>query len=201
MKMNQVATNVILLRHGMVEGEKRLVGHTDVPLCDEGREGVRATRDKLAGAKIDVFYSSDLSRATETTQIVAEGRGIPHHTDPDLRELNMGLWDGLYVEEVMKTHLERIKEWWRDPSLFRTPEGESLEDLKARVLPSFRRIVKNHPGQTVCVVAHGGVNRVILFDAMGLTLKRYYNVSQDYACINKIRYFADGEVVVDLVNG
>jgi broad specificity phosphatase PhoE len=62
-------------------------------------------------------------------------------------------------------------------------------------------MLARHKGETICLVAHGGVNRVILFDALGLALSRYYAVSQDYGCLNRLRYFEDGATVVDLVNG
>jgi len=189
------------MRHGMVEGEKRLLGHTDAPLSDAGRNGVRRVAKRLEETAIDALYSSDLARTMETASIINEGRGLLATALPAFRELFMGEWDGLEAAEVMSSNPERIREWWSDPSRFRTPNGESLQDLRLRVVPELLRVVASHQGQTVCLVAHGGVNRVILFEAMGLSLKSYYTVSQEYACVNRIRYFSDGAVVVDLVNG
>lgn len=194
-------TTLVLLRHGRVVGEQRLLGHTDAPLSDEGREGVRVSAKRLTDTRFDAVYSSDLCRSYETASIVALGRELEVTGIAAFRELNMGLWDGLTTKEVLEKHGERIKEWWRDPSLFRTPEGESLLDLAQRVLPALEEVLARHRGETICLVGHGGVNRVILFAAMNLSLKSYYSVSQDYACINRIRYFEDGNSVVDLVNG
>lgn len=184
-----------------MEGYKRLIGHTDPPLDNEGICTLRNTAGKLENSEIDALYSSDLMRAVASAEIIGDGRGLKPVARPSLRELYMGLWDGISVSEVMEKHPGAIKEWWDDPSMFRTPEGESLSDLRARVLPELKDILERHKGETVCMVAHGGVNRVILFEAMGLPLSRYYSISQDYGCINRIRYFEDGKVVVDLMNG
>ena len=196
-----MTTNLIIVRHGHVEGAKRLIGHTDAPLSDNGRQQLKRTAEKLKETPIDALYSSDLARAVESAEIIGEGRGLAHVRLPGLRELFMGAWDGITVEELIKSDPDAITRWWDDPSVFATPGGEGLQDLRKRVLPELEKILKEHSGETVCVVAHGGVNRIILFEAMGLPLKRYYSVSQDYGCINKVRYFDDGKVVVDLVNG
>lgn len=199
--MTETVTKLILLRHGEVEGSKRLVGHTDAPLSEAGREGVRLAAGKLSGTHFDALYSSDLSRSVESASIV----GAPLKLSPcritELRELYMGEWDGITAEEVIKRWPEEISRWWNDPVSYRTPGGEGLSDLHARVIPALESILDAHRGQTICLVAHGGVNRVILFHAMGLALARYYTVSQDYACINRLRYFGDGKIVVDLING
>lgn len=199
--MNSKATTLILVRHGHVVGEKLLVGHTDVPLSEPGREGVRATAKRLSTENISALYSSDLSRSVESASIIGGHHKLTPVQLPAFRELYMGRWDGKPMEEVWKTDEELIRGWWADPSAFKTPEGESLGDLRARVVPALHELVERHVGETVCLVAHGGVNRVILFEVMNLPLKRYYTVSQDYACVNRIRFFDDGKRVVDLMNG
>lgn len=199
--MAENTTTLILVRHGDVEGGKLLLGHTDSPLSDEGRQAVRLTAAKLASTKIDALYSSDLSRSVESASIIGEARGLPATRVSAFRELHMGEWDGLHTSEVFKTQREELDRWWRDPAGYRTPGGEGLADLHARVVPALMEVVERHRGETVCLVAHGGVNRVILFAAMGLSLSNYYTVSQDYACVNRLRYFGDGRAVVDLING
>lgn len=196
-----MTTTLILVRHGRVEGYKRLIGHTDPPLDNEGISTLRNTAVKLDNTEIHALYSSDLVRSVTSAEIIGDGRGLKPVALPALRELYMGLWDGITVSEVMEKHPGAISKWWEDPSVFRTPEGESLGDLRARVVPEMNSILERHKGETVCVVAHGGVNRVVLFEAMGLPLSRYYSISQDYGCINRLRYFGDGKVVVDLMNG
>ncbi len=81
------------------------------------------------------------------------------------------------------------------------PGGETLLDLAARLRPALRRILDRHPGEEVLVVGHGGVNRVILLDAIGAPLDRLFHIEQNYGCYNIIDYSPDGTAVVKLLNG
>ena len=80
------------------------------------------------------------------------------------------------------------------------PGGESFRDAAQRVLPEVGRLLDSHPGQNVALVAHGGVNRIILLDALGASLDKVFCLEQDYACLNVIDYFADGYRTVRLMN-
>jgi broad specificity phosphatase PhoE len=80
------------------------------------------------------------------------------------------------------------------------PRGENLLDVEARVMPVITEIVSRHRGQEVLVVAHGGVNRVILLNAIGAPLKGMFNIEQNYGCHNIIDYHADGRATVKLLN-
>jgi alpha-ribazole phosphatase/probable phosphoglycerate mutase len=73
--------------------------------------------------------------------------------------------------------------------------------MAERVRPTIAGIVAAHPGEEVLVVGHGGVNRVILLDAIGAPLERLFHIEQAYGCLNIIDYFADGKAVVQLLNG
>ena len=79
--------------------------------------------------------------------------------------------------------------------------GESLVDVAKRVRPVIKKIVKEHMGEEIIVVAHGGVNRIILLDAIGAPLESMFNIEQDYGCLNSIDYCEDGSTVVRLLNG
>jgi len=81
------------------------------------------------------------------------------------------------------------------------PEGESLLQLARRVRPTVQQIIAVNIGKEVVIVAHGGVNRVILLDAIGAPLDCLFNIEQDYGCYNIIDYFSDGVAVVKKLNG
>lgn len=105
------------------------------------------------------------------------------------------------MSEIQET---RPAEWaarLTDLEHFRAPGGESPRDLAARVLPALKEIVERHRGEEVLVIAHGGVNRIILMDAIGAPLSSMFSVEQRYCCMNVIDYYADGNAVVKLVNG
>jgi alpha-ribazole phosphatase len=79
--------------------------------------------------------------------------------------------------------------------------GENLLDLRERAHSAIAEIVARHPGQEVIVVGHGGINRIILLDALGAPLEGIFSLSQFYGCLNILDYRADGRVTVQLING
>jgi len=140
-------TTLLLVRHGETDwnAEGRVQGHTDRPLNDFGRRQAKELADRLAGEGADAIYTSDLVRAKETADIVAERLGLTVVVDPGLREKDWGTWEGLTGDE--RIHVEF--------------EGESVEDHRDRVMAAVRRIVARHPDQRVVVVTHGGSLRRI----------------------------------------
>jgi alpha-ribazole phosphatase len=196
-------TRIYLVRHGQVEGheEKRYNGQTDVPLTPLGKEQFAHLRERLRGEKIGAVYSSDLSRCHIGAQVLAQPHGLQPVTCPALRELNMGKWEGITWNELKRLYPREWQARLDDIVHYRAPGGENLLDVLGRVRPRLREIVAAHRGQEVVVVAHGGVNRLILLDALGAPPERLFSVEQNYGCFNIIDYFADGISVVNLVNG
>lgn len=197
----QPPTRLYLVRHGEVEGERVLHGHVDVALTARGVAQLAAVGARLSSAALHAVYSSDLQRSRQGAEAVAAPHALPVTENPAFRELAMGEWDGRPFREVWDTDRERLEAWWADIEGYVLPGGESLRLLAARVLPALAALLARHPGETVCLVAHGGVNRVILFDALGLPLTHYHKLVQDYGCVNVLEYHADGNRVVHLVNG
>ncbi|MDO8426844.1 MAG: histidine phosphatase family protein [Deltaproteobacteria bacterium] len=196
-------TRLFLIRHGQVVNhhEYRYNGHFDVDITDTGVEQMERLAAFLSGVKISAIYSSDLKRATRGADIISKGRGATPVRVHALRELHLGRWEGLTKEEAGIRYPEEAGFSFRDLATSKVKEGESLNDLKARVLPAIDDIVNKHRGGAVCVVAHGGVNRVILTEAMGLPIENFFRIEQDYGCLNLIDYFSDGIKVVKLLNG
>jgi len=135
-------TELLLVRHGETDwnAEGKLQGHTDRPLNDYGRRQAQALAERIAGESIDAVYASDLSRARETAEILAEKFGLTVVVDPDLREKNWGNWEGLTSDE--RLHIEF--------------EGETSQAHRDRTLSAVQRIVDRHPGERIVVVTHGG---------------------------------------------
>lgn len=152
-------TRIIAVRHGETAWnvDTRLQGQLDVPLNERGREQARRVGLALRDECPDVLYSSDLSRARETAQAVAAATGLPLHTDPGLRERHFGIWQGHTYAEVGERWPAESERWrLREPG-YGPPEGETLEGFSARCLATATRLARAHPGQTVVLVAHGGV--------------------------------------------
>ncbi len=192
---------VILVRHGETEGwmDKRLDGYTDSPLTEKGKRQMQDVAERLARTKVNAIYSSDLSRTRQGAQMLAEKVGLKLNVVPELRELNFGDLENLpYTEGLKKLgdDLNRALNWVDN----RFPGGESLLDMRERVMPAYRKIVKDNSGM-VALYAHGGTNRLILCEELGIDLHNFFRIEQDHACINLIYRLLPDFAVVKLING
>ena len=197
------ATRIYLIRHGQVVNhhEYRYNGHFDVDITPVGVEQMNRISDFLAHQPIKAVYSSDLQRAVKGARIIGKRLSINPVMVHDLRELNLGRWEGLTREEAVAKYPEEAGFSFKELATSKVKEGESLIDLRARVIPALEGILERHARQSVCIVAHGGVNRVILSEAMKLSLDNFFSIEQDYGCLNIIDYLEDGMKVVKLLNG
>jgi alpha-ribazole phosphatase/probable phosphoglycerate mutase len=196
-------TRIYLVRHGQVEGfeEKRYNGQADVRLTAEGEAQFGLLQMRLRKKTIRAVYSSDLSRCLEGARLLARPFGLEPAAKPELRELHIGDWEGKTWQELQATYPEQWQARLADIVHYQVPGGESLLDMAARVRPTMAGIVAAHPDEEVLVVGHGGVNRVILLDAIGAPLDRLFHIEQAFGCLNIIDYFVDGNAVVQLLNG
>lgn len=150
-------TELWLVRHGQTDWniERRFQGHTDIPLNTQGIEQARKLAAFLNGSRIPAVYSSDLTRALKTAEILAEGRNIPVFQDPRLREINMGSWEGRTWPDVNEHLTGEMEQLNADPVFGRAPGGESLAEVAERLKAAADEITARHPGQTVLIVSHG----------------------------------------------
>ena len=196
-------TRLYLMRHGQVVGyeKKRINGHDDVKLTQEGILQSGRLGRRLKGEEITAIYSSDLSRAAEGARIIGQHLGItPAPPLEGLREKAFGAFEGLTLEEIQEQfsiELDELMKSWID---FRAPGAESLEDLERRVSDVLAEILERHRGERIAVMAHGGVNRVILLRALEMKLEKFFHFEQDYGCLNIIDYYPHG-VLIRLLNG
>lgn len=197
------ATRIYLIRHGQVEGhdQPRYNGQTDVGLTDVGLEQYHVLKERLAGKPLSACYTSDLSRCALGADIICGQFGIEPVKRPELRELNIGVWEGLTWKEIAQRWPMEWQARLNDLVNYRVPRGENLLDVEARVMPVIGEIVERHKGQEILVVGHGGVNRIVLLSAIGAPLAGMFNIEQNYGCLNIIDYYVDGRATVKLLNG
>ncbi|PKN16612.1 MAG: alpha-ribazole phosphatase [Deltaproteobacteria bacterium HGW-Deltaproteobacteria-23] len=196
-------TRVYLLRHGQVVGHETpsYNGHADVALTEYGLDQYHRLRERLADAGITACYSSDLSRCTIGAEIICAELGITPKLDARLRELNIGIWEGMTWTEIVAKYPHEWNARLADIVNYRVPEGESLLDLAGRAMPALAEIVSSHQGENVLVVGHGGMNRTLLLHAIGAQLSCLFNIEQKYGCLNIIDFYDDGKRTVALLNG
>jgi broad specificity phosphatase PhoE len=154
-------TELLLVRHGETDWNRdlRFQGHADRRLNETGREQARTIAEELAREKIDAIYTSDLARARETAELIAERAGVPFILEPQLREIDVGEWQGLTRLEIEERFPDGMRNWHERGHGWEN--GETYDELTERVLEAVDRIVRLHPDGRVVLVGHGGTIRAI----------------------------------------
>ena len=196
-KMNDQPTRLYLVRHGelVTSKEWRYVGQMDVELNETGKKQIQNLSGRLSSEQIEMIFSSDLTRTIESAEIIGNKLEIINEPISELREINLGVWEGLTLEEIEESFPEDLLKRSEDIKDFRIINGESFSDVKKRVIPKLKDIIEGNVSKRILVIAHGGVNRIIIADALGLDINNIPRLEQNYACLNIIDYYKSGPVV------
>jgi len=178
---------IYLVRHGKIlcGEEKRYIGITDLPLSEEGIEQAERLKEYFSETALSKAYMSPLNRCVQTADIILKGREVEKVKIDSLKELNMGEWDDKSFEYIKSLFPEQFEERGNNIADFVPPGGESFEMLRKRVMPVFEDITGRMSGNTL-IIAHAGVNRVILGSLSGISLNEVFKIQQPYGCVNKI---------------
>ena len=157
--LSAAATRVIAVRHGQTawNAALRIQGHTDIPLDERGRWQAARLAQALAHETVHAVYSSDLQRARDTARAYAAGAGLAVHDVPGLRERRFGHFEGLSFDDIERQWPDDARRWRRREPDFAPGDGESLRDFHHRCVGACAALAARHRGQTLLVVAHGGV--------------------------------------------
>ena len=160
---------IYIFRHGQTDwnAEGRIQGHIDIPLNETGREQARKLVPVLRKLEIEAFLSSDLSRASETAQIIADQLGgLPVHQDKDLREIHLGKIEGLSRTEIEKLLGVEFSDRLRSDPLSDSDVtllgSESAEQVIARAIRGIRSFFDKTEFKTIGIATHGGVIRRVI---------------------------------------
>jgi broad specificity phosphatase PhoE len=187
-------TTLILVRHGETDwnAQQRWQGHSDTALNAAGREQARRLAAQLD--RVDALYSSDLARARETAEILAERIGVDIRFDARLRERGFGAWEGLTAEEIESSFPDE-QQRWRAGIGAGALDAEPFEAFAARVGSFIEEVGQRHVGEEVLVVAHGGTIRVVHALATGLDYVRDHRSLPGVANCSSSRYaFREGKL-------
>jgi phosphoserine phosphatase len=182
-------TKIVLTRHGHVDGIKpeRFRGRQPLDLTALGRAQAQAVAARIAGAfRPSQIYTSPMARCIETAAAIAKATGIAAKTCDDLNDIDYGAWQFKTFDGAEKQDATLFLAWFATPHLVRFPNGESLQDLAARVANALRMVIARHPDDTVVLVGHDSVNRALLLEFLDLPLSRYWRVAQEPCCLNEI---------------
>ena len=195
-----MSTTILLVRHGETawNREKIFRGVYDIPLNENGRAQAGHLARALAARRIDVAYSSPLSRARETAQIALEAHGIAAIVHDGLTDFNYGAWTGLKEEVVAQRWPQEHARWLAAPHTAHPPGGDTLQGLFDRAFACLEELAQKHDGQTVALFAHRVVNKLLALGVLTLSLERFPFIRQDNCCLNEFERTAQGYVVVSL---
>ena len=192
-----------IVRHGETEWNRdgRIQGHTDVPLSELGKRQVKTLANRLAECKFSAVYTSDLSRAIESAEIIVNGREISITTDEDLREFSYGDWEGITLQEAEERDAGLFAELMKlENNEFAAPGGESTPQVLARVRRFYANTQKLHDvDEDILVVAHGGSIRALLVCLLELPDELFWQFRVDCGSLSVISGHA-GSRVLDLWN-
>jgi probable phosphoglycerate mutase len=180
-------TCIILVRHGQTEWNRveRFRGHADVPLNETGLAQAEATGLRITEEwQPTAIYSSPLSRAVKTAEAIAKHYNIPVQTHPGLTDIDYGEWQGLTPDEARERWPEAVHAWYNQPEIACIPGGETLASLRQRAMCTVNELASRHTGQTIVLVGHTVINRIILLGVLGLGNERFWYIKQDTCAIN-----------------
>ncbi len=177
---------LVLIRHGQTAwnegaGQERFRGRTDLPLDEVGQAQARAVAARLAGESLAALYASPLLRARQTIAPLAEKLGLAIQPHEGLLDIHYGEWQGLTHAQAAAAYPEMYALWRTTPRQVHLPGGESLADVQARLCSLLDELAARHPGQTVVLVGHQMVNKILACTLLGLDLDQIWQVRQDTA--------------------
>jgi len=180
-------THIILVRHGQTEWNRveRFRGRADVPLNEAGMQQAEATGRRVAAEwRPTAIYSSPLSRAVKTAEAIARYTDLALKTNSGLADIDYGDWQGLTLDETRSRWPEMVDLWYNAPQLAHIPGGETLEEVRKRAMSSVEELSAQHTGQTIVLVGHTVINRMILLGVLGLGNERFWRMRQEPCAIN-----------------
>lgn len=171
-------TTIYLIRHAEAEGNlyRRVHGWYDSLITDNGYRQIKALEERFRDIPVDAVYSSDLFRTRTTARAIYVPKGLELHTDPGLRELNLGDWEDLTFGEVRHTEPERMSLFNRTDPAWQVENAESFFQLGDRLYGTVRRIAEEHPNQTVALFSHGMALRQFLGKVKDTPAKEWHSM-------------------------
>ena len=195
-------TELYLIRHAQAEGNlyRRIHGQYDSLLTETGQRQVEALEARFQPVHIDAVYASDLIRAKQTAAAIYRPKGLPLHTTPALREMNLGVWEDRCWGEVEQTDPEQIRLFNTEPEKWRIAGGEPWADVARRMEGAVLDIARDNPGKSVAAVSHGTAIRALLTRVLGV---RSGDIVQVPHCENTgvtLLEVEDGRIAVRYMN-
>jgi len=190
---NSASTTLFAVRHGETEWNTigRQQGHLNSPLSESGIRQAYAVAEGLSSKEIKVIYSSNLGRALQTATIIANRLGLNINLDSRLRERNLGILQGLTIDEFREQYPEENMKFRSNDPDYQLPGGESINQRHHRCISCCSELAKRNYGRKILIVAHGGVISSLLYHALRIPLEEPRRFSLFNAAINSFSISED----------
>ncbi|MBM3708925.1 MAG: histidine phosphatase family protein [Actinobacteria bacterium] len=183
---------IFLIRHGNTEfNEKKLFrGHFDVPLDSAGIKQAEKTGKFLKDINLNIIYSSPLSRAYRTAEIIKkyQKNNIEIIKEDGFKDLNFGEWEGKDYDEAKLLYPEIFDKWIKEPFKASIPGGETLYNAQNRSWETLKEIVARDTGSVLAIVTHRVINKLLILKMLDIGESGMWKINQDPCCINIFEY-------------
>jgi len=196
-------TRIVLVRHGQTawNREARFRGRADIELDEFGLKQAEATGRYLASRwPVAAVYASPMRRAMQTAKAIARVRGLTARPLEGLIDIDFGELQGLSLDETAQRYTATYWAWEKAPHTVHFPGGEGLDDVRSRVVGALDEVVARHPEQTVALVSHTVVNRVLLCAVLGWGNDHFWRLRQETCAVNVFDAEEDGTFTIALLN-
>ena len=189
------STRIIFLRHGEPRGnpessEKIFRGITDDELTARGWQQMAEALKTIPRA--DIIYASPLKRCADFARQTADKYAVPLQLSSGLKEIDFGAWEGRTVTEIAGENAQLLENFWQDPVANTPPDGEPVAKFQQRVITFWYELLQAQQGKTCLLIAHGGVQKMILSEVLQMPLSAIHNIELSYACWSVFSVYYDG---------
>ncbi len=196
--MTQSSTRVLfLIRHAEVEGQGRFNGSSDVALTARGHQQAERLAQRAVDWNLERAVGSDLMRVRQTVSPLLEAAPIQFSTDARLRERHFGDWEGLSWDEIQSLYPKDSKRFLKDSSIPAPPRGESLVEVERRAEEAWQEIWESSWSR-LALVAHGGINRVLLKRFLGIPRENLFRLAVHYAAVTQVEFWGSTPILTRL---
>jgi broad specificity phosphatase PhoE len=194
-------SRIVLVRHGETDWNREEIfrGRIDVKLNTTGLRQAEATGRSLEKIRIKVIYTSPLSRAKNTAEMIAQFQNSHIIDDEDFIDMHFGEWQGMSLREVRERYKDLYHTWKTEPQKVKFSGGESLKEVAERSMIALQRITERHSEDTVGIISHRVICKAMILCIMGLPLSRFWDVRQDTCAVNIFDY-QNGRWIIELLN-
>ncbi len=194
-------TSFVLIRHGQTgwNKEARFRGRIDIDLDETGMRQAQAVGERFAQSELAAIYSSPLKRAMATAEPIGRRLGLQIVPLEGINDMNFGSWQGRSIDEVKEQDKELFDLWRYSPDKLSIPGGETLDDVRQRVTATMDDLAAKHENDTVLLVTHRVVCKVLLCHLLGLDNSHFWQIAQDTTAVNRFQVVG-GRSTVTLIN-